>query len=137
MNHEETLHAGVCKYIAHVYPKAIFNTDLSGIRLTQGLARKVIRLRSSNAFPDIVIYEPHRGYFALFIELKASGARLWLKDGTLSKDQHIQEQADMMIALRSRGYCVAFAQGLEQAVILLDWYFRFDKLDEPFPLKEI
>ena len=137
MNREESLHNSVCQYIAHAYPGTIFNTDLSGIRIPINLARKAARLRSSRAFPDLVIYEARRGFASLFIELKSEGARIWLKDGTLSKDKHIREQARMITALTMRGFCATFAVGFDEARTVIDWYLKFDKLNDPFPLKSI
>ena len=55
---EDKLHKSICDYIKLQYPKVIFNTDLSGIKLSIGMAKKVKGLRSSNSFPDITIYEP-------------------------------------------------------------------------------
>ena len=137
MNREESLLLSVCKYIAHAHPGTIFNTDLSGIRLPIALAKKAARLRSSRAFPDLVIYEARRGFASLFIELKAEGARIWLKDSTLSKDKHVREQARMLSALTMRGFCASFAVGFDEARKLIDWYLKFENLDEPFPLKNL
>ena len=55
---EEKLHKQICQYISAQYPKLIFNTDLSGLKLTMGQAIKAKNLRSSNGFPDILILEP-------------------------------------------------------------------------------
>jgi len=54
---EEKLHSQICEYLRIQYPKILFKSDMSGIRLTIGQAKKVKKLRSSNAFPDIEILE--------------------------------------------------------------------------------
>ena len=70
MGAEENLQIAVCNYLRAQYPKVLFNSDLSGIKLTMGQAVKAKKLRSSKGFPDLVIYEPRGNYHALFLELK-------------------------------------------------------------------
>ena len=91
---EAQLHNMVCDYIRTKYPNVIFNSDLSGIKLTIGQATKLKSLRSSRAFPDIAIYEPRGGYHGLFIEMKAEGTKLLKRDGSMATE-HIKEQ-DLM-----------------------------------------
>jgi hypothetical protein len=52
MQTEATVHSQVCKYLNYQYPKVLFNTDLSGIKLTIGQAHKVKSIRSGRAWPD-------------------------------------------------------------------------------------
>ncbi len=54
---EEQLHEQICIYIASQYPNVIFNTDLSGIKLSDGQKSKIKPLRSGRGFPDIMILE--------------------------------------------------------------------------------
>ena len=131
MNKEETLHAGICKWMALQWPTLIFNSDMSGVRLHRGLQSKVARLRSSRAMPDLMIFKPKYWlgntwddvvYPALFIELKAHGTRILLKDGTLTKDAHIQEQAAILKRLSDLGYLATFAVGADEAMALIMWY---------------
>lgn len=124
---EESAHAKLSWYIKLAYPNAIFNTDMSGIKLTMNQAIKAKTLRSSRAFPDIVIYEQRHGFGALFIELKREKTRIWKKDGTLVADKHIQEQAFMINRLNQQGYCAKFAVGFAEARKLIDWYMDGDK----------
>ena len=118
---EKSLHFQVCEYLRLQYPNVIFNTDLSGIRLTMGQAVQAKKLRSSNGFPDLVIYEQKGNWSALMIELKKEGTRLEKKTGELA-DDHIKEQSLMHVNLRNRGYLAQFAIGFEQAKDLIDWY---------------
>ena len=67
---EENLHLAVCNYIRMQYPDVLFNSDMSGVKLTMGQAIKAKRLRSCKGFPDLVIYEPRGEHKGLFIELK-------------------------------------------------------------------
>ncbi len=118
---EENLQIAVCDYIRAQYPNVIFNSDLSGIKLTMGQAVKAKRLRSSKGFPDLVIYEPRGDHKALFIELKREGEKICKKDGELKTD-HLKEQSMLMEELRKRGYYCVFAIGFDQAKMYIDNY---------------
>jgi hypothetical protein len=120
---EVNVHRQVCEYLRLAYPNCIFNTDLSGIRLTMGQAVKVKALRSSRAFPDLVIYEPRNGYHGLFIELKREGERIMTKAGGASTP-HIAEQSDLMAKLGERRYQVFFACGFTEAKKIIDEYLK-------------
>jgi hypothetical protein len=86
-----------------------------------GQAVQAKKLRSSNGFPDLVIYEIRMDYPALFIELKRKGERIYKKDGT-PVNEHIAEQLEMLKKLKRRGFMADFALGFEQAKELIDWY---------------
>lgn len=124
---EERTHYQIARYLRLQYPDVIFNSDLSGIKLTLGQAKKVSGLRSSRAFPDMIIYQARHGFTALFIELKADNVKTHRKDGELVADPHIREQAKMLKLLQERGYCACFAIGFDEAKNLIDWYLRATK----------
>lgn len=88
---EAKLQQAVCKYIRHKYPSVIFRSDLGGIKLTMGQAVKVKATQYSRAYPDIFIAQPIGEFSGMYLELKKQGERVRLKDGSLSKDKHIQE----------------------------------------------
>lgn len=125
MKQEETTHAAVAKYILMAYPEVIFNSDMAGVRLTKYQASKASKLRSSRAFPDLVIYEKRHGSAGLFIELKAPGVKIYKKDGSLVANKHIQEQAEMIYRLTRRGYAATFAVGFDEARKAIDNYLRY------------
>lgn len=120
-NSEANLHEAVCNYIRMQYPNVLFNSDMSGVKLTMGQAIKAKKLRSSKGFPDLVIYEPKHGVHGLFIELKREGESLFKKDGSF-KTEHLKEQGDMLINLAKRGYLAQFAIGFEHAKKIIDAY---------------
>jgi hypothetical protein len=120
---EKTLHAGICNYIKLRYPNVLFNSDLSGIKLTIGQAVQVKKLRSNQGFPDIVIYEARHGYQALFIELKAEGVKIRIRDGGFASP-HIAEQEYVLSELRDRGYKAEFAVGFDETKSLIDSYLK-------------
>ena len=119
---EESIHNAVCQYLKLQYPKVLFNTDLSGIKLTPGQANKVARLRSGKGWPDIFIVESRNGYYGLFIELKAKS--IWLKKGGIIKTKHLIEQQNMLTDLKGRGYIAVFACGFEEAKRVIDEYLK-------------
>lgn len=120
---EEQLHRGVCSYLRLQHPKVMFNTDLSGIRLTQGQAKKLPGLRSSRGMPDLFIMEPRGSYHGLFIELKRDGEKLHQKNGKW-KNTHIEEQAEILSKLKMRGYKANFAIGFDEAREIIDEYLK-------------
>ena len=131
---EEQIHKQITDYIKIQYPKVIFNTDSSGLKLTIGQAVKVAKLRSGNGFPDITIYEPNIKYNGLFLEVKKETPyklngelkkmiRSRKVNGIVEKYDHLQEQNNMHIRLRERGYCVEFVWTLNHVIKLLKDYF--------------
>lgn len=61
-------------------------------------------------------------YNGLYLEIKAEGNSPFKKDGTLKKEQHLEEQQAMLEALRLRGYKAVFAVGFEEAKKIIDDY---------------
>lgn len=125
---EERLHLQVAEYLKEQYPKVIFRTDFAaGIKMTINQAKKHKKLQSGRAYPDLFIASPRKGFSGLYIELKADGATLYRKDGTLSQTEHIQEQAQVLLDLIKEGYSAKFAQGFEQAKQEIDKYLGNSK----------
>jgi hypothetical protein len=112
----------LCEYLSLQYPDVIFASDLSGIRLPQGLANKIKSLKCRRGIPDLFIYEARRGYFGLAIELKATGVTIYKQDGNLKTDQHLMEQEDMLKRLNEKGYLACFCIGYSNAKAVIDEY---------------
>ena len=123
MGAEENLQIAVCNYLRAQYPKVLFNSDLSGIKLTMGQAVKAKKLRSSKGFPDLVIYEPRGNYHALFLELKREGEKILSKKGDLKTD-HLKEQDEVISKLCVKGYLACFAIGFDEAKRIIDMYLK-------------
>jgi hypothetical protein len=119
---EEDLHTAICNYIRLQYPDALFNTDLSGVKLPIHTARKVAQLRSSRAYPDIVIYETNGTFNALFLEVKKETP--FKLNGELKSSEHLQEQAIMINKLNNRGYYACFVWTFDMAKNVIDKYFN-------------
>ena len=116
---EKEIHLAVCEYIKLQYPKVIFTTDLSGIKLTIGQAKQVKKMRSENAIPDLLILKPNIAYHGLFIELKKENVKLYKKDGSFVSD-HIEQQFKMRLKLNELGYFANFAFGFDEAKKMIE-----------------
>jgi len=117
---EKILHKTICKYIKLQYPKVIFITDGSGLRVSIGEAKRLKQLRSSNGIPDIIIFKPSEYYHGLFLEVKTK--RPYKKDGDLFSNEHLQEQSNMINRLMGLGYYAKFVWSFNQATKIIDDY---------------
>lgn len=120
---EEQEHKQISEYIKYQYPNVIFNTDMSGMKLTIGQGKKAAGLRSKDKFPDIIIYHVNNDYAGLFIELKKTGTKLYKKDLTF-KSEHLEQQHETLQRLQARGYKAVFAIGFDQAKTIIDNYMK-------------
>lgn len=124
---EEQLSKSVSRYLKLQYPDVVFTCDSSGIRLTIGQATALKAQRSTHKIPDMIILKPNAEYHGLILELKSDDSSPFLKDGSLSKGKHIQEQNQTLTELLSIGYYAVFAVGFDNAKKIIDDYFN-DKL---------
>ena len=123
MKAEDKLRIAACKEISLKYPKVIFWCDGSGDNAKPMQRRINAQTRSERGVPDLFIPEPRGKYSGLFLELKAEGARLYLKDGvTLAKSDHLDDQKRMLDKLSDRGFCAMFSQGIDDTMQKVDWY---------------
>lgn len=117
----------VCEYLSTFYPDVVFLSEGSGVRLTMRQAVKAKPLKSSRGLPDLIILEPFKTnlyeYHGLAIELKADGVQIYKKDGSLRKDEHLEEQAEVLDKLRKKGYYANFCIGASEAIELIDSCF--------------
>lgn len=131
---EEKLQQVLCRLIRLQHPKAQFNSDSSGIKLSIGQAKQMQSVKSGRGFPDFVLYVRRMGFGALFLELKKEGENPYKKDGTLkasrvvTKDgrQHLQLQQEKILQLREAGYFAAFVVGLDNAIKAVEAYMKED-----------
>ncbi len=121
---EEQLSKAVSKYLKIQYPDVVFTCDASGVRLTMGQATALKAQRSVHKIPDMIILKPNGEYHGLILELKSEDSSPYLKDGSLSKGQHIQEQNQTLTALLNIGYYAVFAVGFDNAKKIIDDYMN-------------
>lgn len=109
-----------CKWIKLQYPNLLFRSDIQSAGKLSGQMQNIkLILDPWKAWPDVQVFYQAQGYAGLFIELKRIDSGTFLKDGSLSKSKHVQQQAQMHNLLRSLGYRVEFAEGFEEAVKVL------------------
>jgi hypothetical protein len=123
MQKENDLHIAICKYLQHQYPKVLFTSESSGLRVTISQARKLKSMRSCSGLPDIMIFEPRKNYHGLFLEVKREGTIIYKKNGELTADKHIREQEEILHQLKEKGYFAEFVVGFDEAKAIIDYYF--------------
>jgi hypothetical protein len=121
---EKELHQQICDYIRLQYPKVLFNTDLSGIKLTIGQAVRVKKMRSCSGFPDIFIAHKHNNFGGLFLEVKKNYSEIWLKNGEYKDNHHIIDQLIVLNKLMDQGYAAWWAYSFDQAKRTIDSYMN-------------
>jgi len=127
MKHEEyELQKSVARYLSYQYPDVEFMSDtIASIKLTQTQAgrNKVIQ---KNGFkcPDLLIFEPRKGYCGLFIELKIESP--FKKDGTIKASQkdHLLLQQECLKKLSAKGYNAVFSWGFDMTKKIIDEYLN-------------
>ena len=121
---EESLQIQVARYLKLKHPDIIFHSDVaSGMKLTMGQAMKNKAMQSGKGFPDMFIAQPNLNHSGLFLELKKEGSTVWLRNGLLSQNEHIQGQHAIHRRLHSNGYYATFAIGFNSAVEIIEKYF--------------
>lgn len=121
--HEEAVQLQVAAYLRLKWPQVMFRTDFAaGIKMTMPQAVKHKKMQSGRGWPDIFIAVPNHGKHGLFLELKEPRNTVYLKDGRLSTERHVQEQAEILQALKWLGYEANFAVGFEDAVHQIEQY---------------
>lgn len=120
---EKRLHESVCDYLKYQYPNTVFTSDASGLKLTIGQSVQIKKLRSpERGIPDLIILEPKGGYHGMLLELKVDTP--FKKDGSLKKNDHLQEQAECLMRLTEKGYYAHFAIGFDDAKDQIDAYMK-------------
>lgn len=120
---EKNVHQQVVTYLKLQYPNLIFHTDFAaGCKMTKGQAVQNSKLQSGRGFPDLFIAQPTENYHGLFLELKRDGTIIYKKNGELRKDEHLEEQALMLLKLNSKGYYAKFAVGFDEAKQIIQDY---------------
>jgi len=119
---EEKLSIAISNYIKIQYPNVIFTCDASGVKLTMGQAVILKKQRSNHKIPDMIILSPKDKYHGLILELKSKN--IYLKDGSLSKEKHIQSQNNTLNQLLDIGYYAVFVIGFDHAKKVIDNYLK-------------
>ena len=137
VDREHQLYVRIARYLQENYPGVVYRFDIAAdLKLTKGQAAKFKVLHPERGYPDLFIAKPKDGtinmdtagnpnyYAGLYLELKAEGNSPFKKDGTLKKDQHLEEQQAMLERLRYHGYKAMFATGFDEAKEIIDDYLH-------------
>ena len=121
---EKVIHQQICDYLKLKYPDVIFTSDASGMKTTIGLAMEIKRKKCAKyKIPDLLILQPNKFYFGLFLEIKKSNDCVFTRKQKVRICNHIQQQHKTLVKLRSLGYYAAFGLGFEDAKTHIDNYF--------------
>lgn len=122
---EKEVRSFIAEYLQRQYPDIIYRFDLAADqRLTVGQAVRNNKLQPHKGYPDLFIAAARNGYHGLFIEMKRKGAGTYLKDGSLSKSKHTQEQKAFLDDLEDQGYKAVFGVGIDECKEIIDDYFE-------------
>lgn len=121
---EFTLQKQLCQFIRTQHPNVLFLSDtVASVKLSypQQGRNKAIQ-NSSFHCPDLMILEPRGKFSGLFLELKVKSP--FKADGTLYKNEHLQNQFDTLTRLNERGYKALFVWSLETAMKIINDYLK-------------
>lgn len=122
---EQDLHKQLATYLKLQYPNLIFHSDFaSGVKMSMYQAKKNMAIQSGKSWPDLFIAEPKGAYAGLFIEIKTSVNRVYKKDMTFKKNEHVENQAKMLDRLTERGYKAVFGCGFDHCVNIIKDYLN-------------
>jgi hypothetical protein len=125
---ESELHSAIIAWMKKNYPQVRVTSTLNGEKFGKLQALRVKKNQSHQGVPDIIIHHNNGLYPILYLELKKDGTKLFKKDGTLLKNEHIEEQADYINYLRSQGYCADFSIGYVDTIIKIKMYLDGDEV---------
>ena len=122
---EKQLHKQICRFIKLQYPKVIFLSDMSGLKVSIGTAIQMKALRSSRGLPDLLLLKPNKDFYGLFIEIKIKTSDVYLKDGkTLRNNEHVKEQSEMLDRLSKLGYKAVYGIGYDNCINIIKEYLN-------------
>lgn len=124
---EKELQNSICKYLKLAYGNKIrFHSDMSGTYLSGkwSLMKDNKNNNSHSGYPDLIIYEKRNGYMGLALELKKDGSSPFKKDGSLRKDQHLEEQQQWLDVFTEIGFKAQFIVGFDSAKFTIDNYLK-------------
>ena len=122
---EKQIHLQVCRYLDLQYPKVIYTSDSSGVRVSIGMAKALKAIRCKGyKIPDLIIMHPNRLYHGLIIEIKKDLSQILKKSGHFKNDKHVQEQLKSLEELKRLGYAAIFGCGFDHCKSVIDEYFN-------------
>ena len=93
------------------YPDLLILGDIAGAKLSKRAAQQAYDCRTGKGMPDIYIFHQVGYYDGLAIELKKSNTKVLLKNGSISKKEHIENQHCMLTRFKYAGWLTGFCVG--------------------------
>lgn len=124
MRVEEGIQIKLFEYLAKKHPNVVALSEPSGLRVSQGMAKKLKRMRSADVHLDVYILQPTQKYAGLILELKAKDIFKKTNPSQLLANKHHQDQLATINKLNKLGYYATFAIGYDQAVNVIEDYLN-------------
>lgn len=119
--YEYILQKAVCKFLNRNYPDVLFVSTGIPVKLTAPQAQRNKDIQKEDfKCPDLLILEPNKQYYGLYLELKHESP--FKKNGDLYKDEHLQGQQKSMDQLSKKGYLCSFEWDFERIKAFINWY---------------
>ena len=83
--------------------------------------------KHDRGYPDLFIPYMRSGYGGLYVEIKVNSKKVFKKDGTLLKNEHLESQHKMHERLRNLGYKVEWGFGLVDSLEKIKKYINEEK----------
>ena len=112
---EENIQIAIVKYLKFKYSRALFTNTLGGIRTSFKQAVKAKQTGYLKGVSDLLILEPNKKYFGLFLEIKTD-------KGKLSPTQR-----EFITKASKRNYKAIAGYGLNNCIDIIDRYFNNDQ----------
>jgi hypothetical protein len=102
----------IVKYLKLSQPTALYCATAGGLHTSRSQAVRMKMTGYVKGVPDLLIFEPRKGYHGLMLEIK--------KD---SKAKASEYQKEWIEKLKARGYHAAVVHSLDEAIKQIDEYF--------------
>jgi hypothetical protein len=109
---EQLLTTAFVRWLRLNHPRVLFCGSMGGIHLRPSQAARAKREGYNRGIPDLMIYEPRRGYNGLAMEMKTA-------TGTLSP-----HQIGWLAELERRKWQVSVPRSLQEAQLTFELYMR-------------
>jgi len=122
---EWTHQLNFCKWLKQTHPEIRFRSDVQSAGKLSAQMQNIMQILDPfSGWPDVSIWVARSPYCGLMIEMKRENSGAILKDGSLSKGKHVQNQHQVHEFLRGLGWKVEIAEGCEEAKKVLESYLK-------------
>ena len=121
---EKIIHSQICRYLDAQYPKVMYMSDASGLKMSIGQAvqQKKIRCKKYKIL-DITIFQTiPMVYSGLVIEVKEDASKVFGAKGQVLKNEHVEKQIESLKYLTQQGYYASFGLGFDHCKAIIDSY---------------